>query len=322
MQFTVDGWDPDYGSSLQDVEELVEAVANLDTGIEQDRELWQPVAPRQPGLPGTVLFVDGVRRIEARLWLDPAGDGDAQPGLCASFAAGVVRSTASRASVEIAEVRRALLTTADGADDIVTPLGTWQLSVARPDPSRPVFDVLSVALQLRLAELEIACAAHARTALAEDADDLLVIDGPLHGRTKLPRALGMVKTHQTQYLPAPLHRLVGRLAAGERTPVFNLTTTWQRWSWYLRLPGASGSPWAGVVRVEASPELDAEQAIGLANASQAVLPRFASESFREPRAPQNLYPISGLERTLRHRLGDPQLLRRALLRGRQHPPSR
>ena len=43
-----------------------------------------------------------------------------------------------------------------------------------------------------------------------------------------------------------------------------------------------------------------------------MLPRFASEPYKEARAPQNLYPISGLERELRRRLGDAELIYRAL----------
>jgi hypothetical protein len=46
----------------------------------------------------------------------------------------------------------------------------------------------------------------------------------------------------------------------------------------------------------------------------ACLPRFASRPHKEPRAPQNLYPIAGLERDLRHRLGDARILYRALRR--------
>ena len=45
----------------------------------------------------------------------------------------------------------------------------------------------------------------------------------------------------------------------------------------------------------------------------ATLPRYASESHKDPRAPQNLYPVGGLERELRRRLGDPDVLYRALL---------
>lgn len=38
----------------------------------------------------------------------------------------------------------------------------------------------------------------------------------------------------------------------------------------------------------------------------------ASSPHKDPRAPQNLVPIGGLERELRHRLGDQQLLYRSL----------
>ncbi len=313
MRFMVDGWAPDYGSSLQEVEELAESDAKLEPGVEVPEGKWRPLPPTVTTAPETILFVDGVRRVEARLWLNPEPGGEPEPGLCASYAAGVVRSTPTGAAVEIAEVRRALLTTSEEADDVVTRLGSWVAVHAKPDATKQVFDVLSLALQQKLAELEIICAANARAAAVDEEDDLLVIDGPLHGRTKVPRAIGMIKTQRSAYLPAELNRIVGNLAAGERTPVFHLGTSWERYSWYLRLPGASGSPWAGIVRVECSPDVGPEQASALASVSQVVLPRYASEPFKDPRAPQNLYPIGGLEKTLRHRLGDPNLLRRALM---------
>ncbi len=312
MRFMVDGWAPDYGSSLQEVEELAESKAELTTDVEVPDAGWRPIGASATAEPSTILFVDGVRRVEARLWLNPDDGGEQAPALCASYAAGVVRSTRSAATVDIAEVRRSLLTTAEDADDIVTGLGTWTVAHAKPDPGKQVFDLLSLALQQKLAELEIICAANARAAAPDDVDDLLVIDGPLRGRTNVPRAIGMIKSQHSAYLPADLNRVVGALAAGERTPVFRLGTTWERYSWYLRLPGPGGSPWAGIVRVECASELSVDEAVALAATSQAVLPRYASEPFKDPRAPQNLYPIAGLERTLRHRLGDPQLLHRAL----------
>ena len=315
MQYTVDAWDPDYGSSLQELEELAPSDAVLDTSVETPPADWRPLPPGNAQPPGTILFVDGVRRIDARLWVGSGSATGAEPALCASYAAGVVRSTPTRAAVEIAEVRRALLTTSDEAEDVTTRMGTWTAVQTKADPARQVFDVLSLAVQQKLAELEILCAANARAGLA-DTDDLLVIDGPLHGRTKVPRAIGMIKSHQSAYLPAELNAVVGELPPGHRTPVFLLGTTWERYSWYLRLPGSAGSPWSGIVRVEASPDLSADDAVSLAALSQAVLPRYASEPFKDPRAPQNLYPISGLEKQLRHRLGDPNLLRRALMSAR------
>ena len=102
------------------------------------------------------------------------------------------------------------------------------------------------------------------------------------------------------------------LATGQRTPVFLMGTSWERHSWYLRLPRTGGPPWAGVVRVECSADLAVADVIRLAGLSQTCLARFSSTRYKDPRAPQNVYPISGLERELRRRLGDPRLLYRAL----------
>lgn len=314
MRFTVDGWSPDYGTSFQDVDDdLSPSSARLDTTVEVAPNAWSPVDPAHLPAPSTVLFVDGVRRIEARLWIQGEdNDGDAAPGICASYAAGVVRSEAAIAQVVVAETRRGLFTTDAHATDITSRHGVWGVTHTAADPARPVFDVLSLSLQRKLAELEVICAANARAAAGTVEDDLLVIDGPLRGRTNLLRTIALIKSHQSAYLPTELNRIVNTLQPGQRTPVFLLGTTWDRFTWYLRLPGAAGSPWAGVVRAECSPNLPAAQAVDLANLSQAVLPRYSSEPFREPRAPQNLYPIGGLERELRHRIGDPRLLRRSL----------
>jgi hypothetical protein len=52
----------------------------------------------------------------------------------------------------------------------------------------------------------------------------------------------------------------------------------------------------------------------LAHMSTTTLPRFASVPYKDPRAPQNLIPIAGLERRLRALLGDARLLHRSLMR--------
>ena len=40
--------------------------------------------------------------------------------------------------------------------------------------------------------------------------------------------------------------------------------------------------------------------------------RFASDPMHDPRAPQNLIPIGGLEARLKHLLGDASVVRRAI----------
>ena len=68
------------------------------------------------------------------------------------------------------------------------------------------------------------------------ADDLLVIDGPLRGRTHLDRAVGYIKTHHASYLPAEQAAVVSALRPGQRTPAFTMGTSWRRTSWYLQRP--------------------------------------------------------------------------------------
>ena len=69
---------------------------------------------------------------------------------------------------------------------------------------------------------------------------------------------------------------------------------------------------SGIVRCEASGQLPAADVIRLADRTAALLPLFASDPHLDPRAPQNLVPIAALERQLRHRMGEPGLVYRAL----------
>jgi hypothetical protein len=331
MRFSVDAWDPAYGASLELEDFLGESTARVDVSIELPADRWRAVDPRPvAGLPDALLFVDGVRRIEARVWIEDDATPGGQPpeasaALCASYAAGVVCCCGQQAHVVHVEARRGLFTVAPNAASIVTWAGEYAACHTAASATRPLPVTLSQALQRRLSEVEVQTAVAARAAMAGHGvpagGDLLVIDGPLRGRQHLARALGYIKSHRTTYLPPELNALVPALSPGQRTPVFLIGTSWDRHTWYLRLPGGSGAaaaggtagpPWAGVVRIECPADLPTAEAIGLAELSQACLGRFASDEYKDARAPQNLYPIAGLERELRRRLGDPRLLYRAL----------
>ncbi len=328
-RFTVDPWDPGYGLAVSDElggGTLAESSAELGLDLELPADGWHPVDPDvAPSLPGTVLFLDGVRRIDARIWVHGHGEnGGSQPapGIAASLAVGLVAcdgtagghggsptragtaggyggSPTRSGTARIAQVavERGLFTAAPAAADIAAKHASYPVRMAEgPGP-----DQLSLALQQRLgaAEVQLALAFRARN---PDADDLLVVDGPLRGRTHLDRTVGYIKTHHA--------------------PVFMMGTSWRRPSWYLRLPGAPGVPWSGVVRLECSPDLPPGAAIGLADLTARLLPPLASAPHKDPRAPQNLVPIGGLERELRRRLGDQQLLYRALRSAATGPAAR
>ncbi|MFD7626629.1 hypothetical protein ACFV7Q_11450 [Streptomyces sp. NPDC059851] len=330
MRFHVDGWDPAYGSSVENAENAIgDSTAKVTSDIERAPADWKPVSPSHMPDPGAVLFVDGVRRVEARIWIEQPPDAeppatgavsgarDAAMALCGSYTAGTVCCCPARgAHLLTVESRRGLFTTAANAVDVPTTAGTYHAHVTSDDQEENLAVLLSAALQRRLGDLEVLVAANARTALAghgvPEGSDLLVVDGPLRGRTHLPRVLGFIKSHRTAYLPPDLHAMVGTLAAGERSPVFLMGTSWDRHAWYLRLPCRPGPPWAGVVRLECAADIPAAEAIALADLSQLVLPRYASCAYKDARAPQNLVPVAGLERELRRRLGNPVLLSRAL----------
>jgi hypothetical protein len=296
VKFSVDPWDVEYGTSVELLDS--ESAGTIVTDIELPAGEWRAVDAGVGIEAGCIVFVDGVRRIDARVWID--GD---QPGICASYAAGAVRCD-GRAEITDIAVARGMFSTAPTAADIVTAKAEYP---ARMAASSDIAGLM-LAVHERMAETEVAIASRLGGA------DLIVIDGPLRGRAHIDRAVGFIKSHAVRYLPEELHAIVGMLAAGQRTPVFTIGSTWSRHSWYLRLPGPSGSPWSGIVRCECSPDLAPDAAAALANVTSAVLPRFASEPHKDTRAPQNLYPIGGLERELRHRLGDQALLFRSLQR--------
>jgi hypothetical protein len=307
----VDAWDPSYGSSFEGGDggdgPASPSSAQVDTDVEVPAAAWAPIdVPAGVRTPDVVFLVDGVRRNDAGLWT-AEDDGTSYAGLAASYAAGVVRCDLARGVAELAgwRVGRGLFTASPSASDVQA--GTVRYEVHRVSGTGEA-SKLPAAVQGPLTELEIGISAVAR----DGGTDLLVVDGPLRNRRQLPRTIGYVKTQQKQYLPAALTAVVTALRPAQRTPVFHLGTVWGGWSWYLRLPGGSGAPWSGIVRVECSPDLTPDQAIELADLSSATLPRFASSPYKDPRAPQNLVPIAGLERRLRGLLGDARVLHRAL----------
>lgn len=326
MRFAVETWAPDFGAPVG-ADVVGDAEVDADLTVERPLADWAPIAPRVDPA-GIVLFVDGVERIDARVWLSGrgaggaggvdrgaerrddgggqrsgGGGGESRQGVCASWAAGVVRCD-GRATVVAAEVQRGVLCAGDDVEAIVTRHGEY-----RPYPVAEGAggDPLGQALGRARGKLEGRVAAR-----AGDDRDLLIVDGPLGDRRQIDGAVGYIKAHHVSYLQPGQQHVIGRLAAGERTPLFTVGVKGFRYSWYLRLPGPATHAWWGVVRCEASGELPLAEAVGRADLVAATLPRFASKPFHDSRAPQNLHPIAGLERELKRRLGDPALLERAL----------
>ncbi len=307
MRWSVDAWDPGYGSSL-DVDDA-SGLADTDDPVNVDVEVagaeWVPRDPEpKSARPTTILFCDGTLRTDARIWITEP-DGRVRPALAASVAAGAVRSAGGRAEVVEVTVARVLVSASPNTGAIPTPWGGYE-----PTPASSDLDAALVAAVLQaMGRLEVQVASAATTA------DLVVVDGRLQAPGHPPGTVGYVKAHAARYLADRQHDVVAALRPGQRTPLFCLqqvrSTTL---SWYLRLPGGAGHPWAGIVRCEVSKDVPPAQAATLADRTCLALPAYASQPHKDSRAPQNLIPVGALEHRLRHALGDPRLLERHLRR--------
>ncbi len=307
MQFAVEAWDPDYGTG-GDVDALDASTDVVDASVELEVGKWQPITPKTGPATGVIYFVDGVRRIDARIWV--TDNGRVLPGSCATVAAGAVACTPTEAFVSEVQVQRAVFTPpAESASSIQTDVGEFvHVPIKTGSP-----EDLYLGIHETMTDLET------RTVPEAGPDDLIIFDGPLRGRS-VARSVGLIKTQHVQYLEIEEQQVVSQLEAGDRSPMFTIGAGgFARWSWYLRLPGPRTHGWAGIVRCEmatgkAQPIDQLDAAAELADLVSASLPRFASEPHKENRAPQNLYPIKGLEHALRRRLGDQRLVQRALRR--------
>ena len=300
----VEPWAPEYGNPFEADDGLADP-GKVDDTVEVDGR-WDPIPGVDDGI-AVVAFVDGVRRVDARLTLDDASG--PVPGLCGTFAVGAAcwHRTVPRTEIERVRVDRlAVFGHGKGA-----PLPVAGPQLAYRCESIP--DVDAQALVQRFHGAMRRAEAVLSETLAQQGC-FVVADGPINDLSATEK-VGFIKTHRAPYLSPERTGIVGRLRAGERTPLFLIgkTGAYPRYSWYLRLadlPG--GHSWSGVVRAEVSSHLDLATARRMADRTTAVLPLVASSPQVEPRAPQNLVPIGALERELRRRMGDAGFVHRAL----------
>ncbi len=300
----VEGWAPDYGTPYEPDESLVDET-KVDESVEVPGK-WSPIAGVDDGV-AAVAFIDGVRRVDARLTLD--AEGGPYPGICGSFGVGALTwdRVGRRSEVSHAVVQRVAVFGEGRA--VAVPIAGAQLayrteSIADPEPGALIqhFHGLMRKAEGKLSE-QIA-----------QSGTFVVADGPINDLSATEK-VGYVKTHRTRYLSRERGAIIAQLAAAQRTPLFLIGAggAYPRYSWYLRLADiAGGHSWTGVVRAEVSSHLGLERAAAVADRATAILPLVASVPHIDPRAPQNLVPIAALERELRRRLGDVGFIHRSL----------
>jgi hypothetical protein len=283
---------------------LPEDEGEVDDAVEQTT--WSAVPAR--GRPARdVAFVDGVERREKRLSAE--GEGRAVPGMLVSYAAGTSWPGRARGVCDAGVERRLLL--GCGLRAPVLRLQSHFCSLEYRPVSSPEtdFDGLGRELNHLRADLEGRLVQSLRSAGA----DMVVVDGRLPPEAEAP-AMGLIKTpHVLPSVVARHFELLAGLTQGQRSPIFvrrRSDRAYYAWFLCLRSPGPSDIALSGLALLEMSAATGQSEAERLADASAATLPTFASQPFEDDRAPQNLLPVGLLERSLRHLLGDPELVHR------------
>ena len=294
--FRLDPWSAEYDASLL-LAESEEPEARVDIRVESDT--FRALHPEPPAFAPQLYFVDGVRRIEHRLRL--VGPGTCF-GLFGSFAVGGVAAGLQPAVVRESVTR--LLCVGGGAEvpafEALVPTTRSPL-VFEPHPvpeNTPLSPLAGLQGAMRRAEAALASELAA-------AGEIVFLDGPLtfagSGRTAV---VGFVKRLAADL---PARRRVGGAAQarGRRADAAlpdRATQVHPRYSWYARIAygRAIEDALTGVVRLETAAAAGLPAARDRADLSAALLPPFASDPAHDPRAPQNLLPIGGLESRLRH----------------------
>ena len=302
-QLFVEGWAPEYGSPFETDDSLADP-EKVDETVEIDGP-WAPVPGSDDGIE-RIAFVDGVRRIDARLTLDdPRGP---TFGICGSYGVGAVVWDRVKAAADYRDMRVERLAVFGNGQGAPIPGSD---SILYRSESVPDSDPGALIKRFHGAMRK------AEAALSEQLAQgglFVVADGPINDLSATEK-IGYIKSHRAPYLSPQNAPVIGRMRAGERTPLFVIGRggQYERYSWYQRLadlPG--GHSWTGVVRCEVSSALPTTAAVAIANRSAALLPLVGSAPHIDPRAPQNLVPIAALERELRRLLGDPAFVYRAL----------
>jgi hypothetical protein len=306
---SLDPWSTDYGSAFEFEEESEEAPSFEVNALIETADWSRGITPQPIPFPELVGFVDGVQRIES--WARVDDEESSSVAVLASVAVGSVFSTPGRASVSVDYVSRVL---AIGGPTRAEPLVV-------PMRGRPlVFETLPATGTGRHGAMQAAAVRRRDLELASiqkhlPSTPLVIADGRLIDLTRGPNQLaGIAKTLHQLYVAGEQRALIPRLDAGERTPVFLIKDSWgSRYSWFLRLPHTRPihHSYAGIVRLEI-PEDESRSPVEVADMLSHNLPRFASQPAHDPRAPQNLVPVGGLEKRLRHEMGDQAFIRRAI----------
>ena len=215
LRVQLDPWQVDYGTELPlAIAEQPVSDETVALDIEVAPEEWDPMQPSALVVPSQLIFVDGVRRIEARLIIRRKQR--LFHGAFGSHAVGAARVADRTASCHEPRVRRVVVIGSGEAldDPVIVSHGLVYEPVTTldGDPDAPLRTIQE---GMRLAEERLG------RELADADDTLVVADGPLTFEEATRGAvLGYIKRIFKLYLPTEHLDLLARLKAGERADLY------------------------------------------------------------------------------------------------------
>ena len=290
------------GALLTHVAPPVASPFGTATRVESERVLAVDVGgPASP--PDAVAFLDGIQRyaVEGRFGLVPVVRGYAAAAVLEREGADLKVARARRE--EFIVVARSRLGPAQEA--ALEEVGLPIIECDAAERSHPILDVQFAAKEVErrreVVETELA-AGH----LEEKPGTWLVVDGSLGGIGQLEageRVVGLVKSHETQFLEGADLEVALTLPEGHRTSVF-ARSAGQRgrvFSFYLRLwPWQEHDLLHGLVRIERPP---GEAVADATDVSRWLLAERAPLSAPDGRWDRLIYPIRQVETFLRAEAG-------------------
>jgi uncharacterized protein len=317
MKLRLDPWAAEYNTAFFAEEAKYNNPEKLEPFVET--ETWERIAPKETSLTwDKLLFVDGTRRIEARVLLEDERE-EVAFGAMGSCAVGVVDCCpvhSRQAEIYKTEVSRicALSSGHSLPNFEVLPrgsrLGTLKYEIRSTDKRE------AEAVVQELQDVMLRQEKNLTAKLAQQhPESLIICDGQRPIDTDQTNVIGYLKTIHDSRISREQLGIVRSLEQGERSPVYKVNMSGDKvyFEWFLRL--RDPRPWlyslAGMVRIQAySQNLD--YILQLANWTCLNLPVFASRQHQDPRAPQQLLPTRALEHELKRRMGDAQLIRRRI----------
>ena len=306
MRIALEPWGSDYAS--QAIDGFEEDNSSVQASAEQVEEgPWEPKTPSLDFPPQEIAVVDGALRVD---YFASVIEGEQySPALFCSYAAGAA-VLSEKVEITETQVHRLFIVgnNLSGQDIPIKAGNVSEVPILYKGISSSEQPRNVLMKKMRQTEAEV-------VEKLAGPEKLILADGNLTLIRSSSPVVGVIKDIQRLYLSPQKASILEELKPRQRTPLIQ-RQGYEVFTCFFRLsePGPLQHILSGLVRLEIKTELGVSKASQILDQACVRIFGIASHAPKDPRAPQNLVPIGGLERKLRHKLGDLQIVRRGIMK--------